>query len=176
MSNDEIGAAGTIGSAPVCKNCGSERVVTDAWACWNPRSGLWELEASFDYAHCHVCEGETKLRWVKVEEPSSKRVQELNDAFRKFGQGNGTVLVTRGVADLGQDQMIEVAEMVRAFDTFTEDNDPYGEHDFGAIDFDGERIFWKIDTYDLKKEGMSPNPGNPAVTHRVLTIMLANEY
>jgi hypothetical protein len=28
------------------------------------------------------------------------------------------------------------------FDAFTEDDDPWGEHDFGAFDHEGERIFW----------------------------------
>jgi len=32
---------------------------------------------------------------------------------------------------------------VRAFDAFTNDNDPHGEHDFGAIDEGGVRCFWK---------------------------------
>ena len=35
--------------------------------------------------------------------------------------------------------------MVSHFDAFTPDNDPYGEHDFGSIDLDGEKLFWKID-------------------------------
>ncbi len=51
METVEEDIAGTIWSTPVCSSCGSERVVTDAWACWNPRSGLWELEASFDQAY-----------------------------------------------------------------------------------------------------------------------------
>jgi len=34
------------------------------------------------------------------------------------------------------------------FDSFTPDNDPYGEHDFGTIDWQEEKIFWKIDYYD----------------------------
>ena len=37
---------------------------------------------------------------------------------------------------------------VIAFDAFTEDNDPHGEHDFGAFDHAEHRIFWKIDYYD----------------------------
>jgi hypothetical protein len=28
-----------------------------------------------------------------------------------------------------------------------EDNDPHGEHDFGAFEHEGQRIFWKIDYY-----------------------------
>jgi hypothetical protein len=53
---------------------------------------------------------------------------------------------------------------------------PGGEHDFGAVEVAGERLFWKIDSYDPMLRQGSENPGNEAVTHRVLTIMLASEY
>lgn len=65
---------------------------------------------------------------------------------------------------------------IRSFDGFSKDNDPWGEHDFGAIEIGEEKIFWKIDAYDLDLRWGSPNPANPAVTHRVLTVMLASEY
>ncbi len=59
---------------------------------------------------------------------------------------------------------------------FTPDNDPFGEHDFGAFEQNGERIVWKIDYYDLAMEFGSPDPADPYQTTRVLTIMLAGEY
>jgi len=65
---------------------------------------------------------------------------------------------------------------VRAFDAFTGDNDPHGEHDFGAFDLCEERLFWKIDYYDQDLRFGSPDPTDPAVTRRVLTIMLASDY
>jgi hypothetical protein len=65
---------------------------------------------------------------------------------------------------------------VREFSDFTEDNDPHGEHDFGSFELDGETLFWKIDAYDTDYNFGSPNPADPAVTRRVLTILLAEEY
>jgi hypothetical protein len=61
-------------------------------------------------------------------------------------------------------------------DSFTEDNDPHGEHDFGAFEHEGARIFWKIDYYAPDMEHGSENPADPKQTVRVLTIMLASEY
>jgi hypothetical protein len=102
------------------------------------------------------------------------RIRELNDACRA-GDG-GQVFVTDGVRANGPKFVTEVCQAVAAFDDFTPENDPYGQHDFGALTVSGERLFWKIDYYDLALEGHSPDPMNPAVTRRVLTIMLASEY
>jgi hypothetical protein len=38
------------------------------------------------------------------------------------------------------------------------------------------RHFWKIDSYDRNTEFGSPDPADPDVTTRVLTIMRADEY
>jgi hypothetical protein len=77
---------------------------------------------------------------------------------------------------LTEDRLADLLDLVRAFDRFTPDNDPYGEHDFGAIELSGDRYFFKIDYYDLSKTAASPDPANPAVTQRVMTIMRADEY
>ena len=99
-----------------------------------------------------------------------ERVAMLNDSFRK--QNPGMYMLTRGVVDnldLG-----EVVEKVRSFDDFNEDNDPYGEHDFGSFTVSGVKIFWKIDYYDEALKGWC-DPLSPDC-HRVLTIMRADEY
>jgi hypothetical protein len=70
-----------------------------------------------------------------------------------------------------------VVESVQNFTSFTEDNDPYGEHDFGTIALDGIGwVFWKIDYYDPSFTYASDDPADPTKTRRVLTIMLAEEY
>lgn len=63
---------------------------------------------------------------------------------------------------------------IRAFNTFGEGNDPYGEHDFGRLEWEGETVFWKIDYYNKALTG-GVSPLSP-LCQRVLTVMLANEY
>lgn len=45
----------------ICKTCGSDNVSRDAWADWDAREQQWVLRCAFDYAHCHDCDGETRL-------------------------------------------------------------------------------------------------------------------
>ena len=108
-----------------------------------------------------------------------ERAKSLNDEMRCGGPrdtGSDKWLLASGVIDLGSDSVGRVLDRVRAFDAFDEDNDPYGEHDFGAFEFDGEKLFWKIDYYNTTLDGGSPDPSDPSVTVRILTIMLALEY
>ncbi len=73
-------------------------------------------------------------------------------------------------------RQLTILQAVAKFDSFDEDNDPYGEHDFGALEVEGERLFWKVDYFDRSLAAGSPDPADPLVTTRVLTIMLAEEY
>jgi hypothetical protein len=70
----------------------------------------------------------------------------------------------------------EVFDRLIKFTAFDDGNDPYGEHDFGAFKVDGHSVFWKIDYYDRTRCFGSPDPTDPKVTVRILTIMLAAEY
>jgi hypothetical protein len=106
---------------------------------------------------------------------TTDRIRALNDDFRRSFVG-GLVVITAGVEAMPAEQRKSLLAKVRAFDLFTEDNDPHGEHDFGAIDEGGVRYFWKIDCYDRATEFGSPDPADPAVTTRVLTILRADEY
>jgi len=99
----------------------------------------------------------------------------LNDNFRKTFTG-GQVLLTAGIAAMSSEDKANIVSLVQNFDNFNKGNDPYGEHDFGSFDYKGNKIFFKIDYYDLNNEFMSENPADPTVTNRVLTIMTAYEY
>ena len=97
----------------------------------------------------------------------------LNDQARQTLK-ECRVVITQGVQ--GLKDVPDLLDQVRRYDAFTPNNDPYGEHDFGAIRYQGQTIFWKIDYYDLDLHMHSPDPSNETVTARVLTIMLAEEY
>ena len=101
-------------------------------------------------------------------------IRSLNDAFRKTFKG-GAVIVTAGIAALGEATQQRIFAAVQAFDAFDEDNDPWHEHDFGALEIDGERVFFKLEYYDLARAMHSEDAANPTKTERVMTIMLADE-
>ena len=50
----------------VCGTCGSEDVSHDAWGDWDVATQRWKLRVVFDYAHCHACDGETRLEEVPL--------------------------------------------------------------------------------------------------------------
>jgi hypothetical protein len=106
------------------------------------------------------------------------RVRELNDAFRRdiFNRHLGTLMITAGVAALKDGDRFALVREVQCFEDFNENNDPYSEHEFGAIDFKDERYFFKIDYYDKNNRFHSPDKASPELTNRVLTIMQADEY
>ena len=111
-------------------------------------------------------------------------ITKQNDQFRSrlgtpvFGTDLlGRFVFTPGIDALAPEVQIDIWFLVRDFDAFTEDNDPYGEHDFGAIDHAiAGKVFWKIDYYDPSFTMGSEDPSDIAQTRRVLTVMLANEY
>ena len=119
----------------------------------------------------------------------AEQIARLNDLARRAMGISCVVVATEDVRALPEAEQSRLRELVETFDAFTPDNDPYGERDFGAIyqGVDGvwstsrpvdvaETVFWKIDAYDRALRFGSEDPADPAVTRRVLTIMLASEY
>ena len=94
----------------------------------------------------------------------------LNDQFRKNSFKD--IYFTCGAQSLEDREGLMQA--IRTFDDFSEGNDPYKEHDFGSLNWHGDKVFWKIDYYDQSLQ-MWEDPTS-AKCQRVMTVMLADEY
>jgi hypothetical protein len=104
----------------------------------------------------------------------TEQIRTLNDRLRQDFSA-GRAVITIGVAALGAEAVARIVKTIAVYDDFCHANDPYEEHDFGAFEADGQVIFFKIDYYDKALTYHSPDPTDPAVTERVITIMLAEE-
>ena len=105
----------------------------------------------------------------------TERIRALNDELRQHLLG-GLAVMTPGVAALGPDAVDRIVKTISVFDDFCHANDPHEEHDFGSFEAEGTTIFFKIDYFDRSLSCHSPDPADPSVTERVITIMLAEEY
>ncbi|OYW84757.1 hypothetical protein B7Z17_03575, partial [Candidatus Saccharibacteria bacterium 32-49-10] len=92
-------------------------------------------------------------------------IAKINDEFRRVE----TMCVSQGVFNMYD--TLGLIKAVRQYKDFTEDNDPHGEHDFGSLEWEGCKVFWKIDYYDPSFEVWC-DPLNPEC-ERVLTLYLA---
>ncbi len=110
-----------------------------------------------------------------MERKHQSRIRDLNDQLRTHGRG-GIVVMTDGIATLGASTVNEVFRAVAAFDGFNQDNDPHGEHDCAILTVAAVQVLWKIDYYDRSRRFLSPEPADPKVTVRILTVMRADEY
>jgi hypothetical protein len=104
-----------------------------------------------------------------------QRIRALNDELRRYHRG-GIIVLTPGVRSLPAPTLQLIDDAVSTFSTFDQDNDPYGEHDFGTVAVGDHVVMFKIDYYDLDLRYRSPDPSDPGITRRVMTLMLAEEY
>lgn len=101
------------------------------------------------------------------------RIAEKNDFLRKFLPSlpyPHRLFISSGLADMGRDVVDAVLGKVREFGEFTPDNDPYGEHDAGVVEHEGEDYYWKYDYVDDDLETYKPDG------IRFLTIMKLKDY
>ncbi len=98
-------------------------------------------------------------------------IARLNDGARENAVN---YMATRGILALDPQMISDIYVRVQNFKDFTEDNDPYGEHDFGSFVIARNEVFWKIDYYNHELSAWC-DPLSPEC-RRVLTIMLAEEY
>jgi hypothetical protein len=118
----------------------------------------------------------TKQLRVSAANERKNRIALLNDHFRMTGIG-GKMVMTRGIANLGEEMVAKVINALREYSAWSPGDDPYGQHDFGVIKLaEPLKVFFKIDYYDARMEFGSDDPADPEKTTRVLTLMLADEY
>jgi len=118
--------------------------------------------------------------------PDAVTIGAQNDAFRRLAclgiapnsPIQGRMHVTRSLIEAGEGFMAEAVKATGAFDTFEPENDPEGWHDFGAVEIQGETVFWKLDLYEAGSDFRfgAEAPDNPETTMRVLTIMMARDW
>ena len=112
---------------------------------------------------------------TETKSTQTDRIPALNDELRKnFSKGHA--VMTMGIAALGAEAVARIVQTIEFYDDFCHANDPFEEHDFGSFVADGHTIFFKIDYFDPTLTADSPDPSDPVVTKRVITIMLAEEY
>ena len=117
--------------------------------------------------------------------PKIEKIALLNDELRKKlitgelfkADSKDKAFITRGASVFanGMNRM-QFLNNVALYRNFTEDNNPYGERDFGNFMYQKEKIFWKIDYKDNSMMYHSPDASDPSQTIRVLTIMKASEW
>ena len=118
-------------------------------------------------------------------------IARLNDAARAGSLPTSSTVFTRALAailagdagDPGARQaslMLGQAALRRLINetAIEPGNDPHGERDFGAVEFLGHKIFWKIDVYanDGTFSWGSETPWDAQQSFRIVTIMLASDW
>jgi hypothetical protein len=121
----------------------------------------------------------------------TERICRLNDLTRTQPLiVNASWVMTEGIAHLltgdteldgstakeALARMIALRRAIAEYSDWSDGNDPYGEHDFGAFDLFGQRILFKVDYYHPDHDTHAPVPDSIELCRRVLTVMLAEEY
>ena len=107
-------------------------------------------------------------------------IARLNDDARLGCDHRARILFTRNCletfcAEAGAHPALIQAELLRAFRTcdFATDSP---ERDFASILYRDRKVWMKIDYYDLDCQFGSDDPANAAMTTRVITILLPEDW
>ena len=114
-------------------------------------------------------ESESMEDYTKQDSSKAETIARKNDYIRKNLRG-AVIMVTPSVQSLSEQDGEALFRKIRDFNEFDKGNDPYGEHDFGAVNHGGVKYFFKFDYLDdsfkyFKEDG-----------NRILTIMRSDEY
>lgn len=111
-------------------------------------------------------------------------IAKQNDAFRTSvtasvkapGVPPGKLVMTAGIAAQSDEFRAALIGALIAFDAFDADSDPYGLHEMGMLEIEGERVWFKFDLYDENYEYGAETPTDTKRTRRVLTLLFPSEY
>lgn len=111
-------------------------------------------------------------------------IAKQNDAFRTSITASvkspdvppGKLVMTSGVAAESDAFRAAMFGALIAFEDFNEDADPYGCHEMGVLEIEGQTVWFKFDLYDENYEYGAETPTDPNRTRRVLTLLFPSEY
>jgi hypothetical protein len=83
----------------------------------------------------------------------AEQIAKLNDRARSGFDPSARIMFTRGCLDAfcsgdTPSGLVAQAELINTIRRHRFEEDTYGERDFGAFTFRGEKVFFKIDLYD----------------------------
>jgi hypothetical protein len=106
---------------------------------------------------------------------TSHQIAKGNDMLRTSFKGSkwDKIRLTNAVVWSGKFHAIK--EAIKKFNAFSEDNDPYKEHDFGMVTVSGDSYYFKFDYYD-KELRFGADPYEDTCFRRVMTVMHTKEY
>ena len=119
-----------------------------------------------------------------TETQTAAIIAQQNDAFRRSITASvkaanvppGKMVMTAGIAAEGDEFRAKMFSALVAFDDFNEDADPYGLHEMGVLEIEGQKVWFKFDLYDENYEYGAETPTDPKRTRRVLTLLFPSEY
>lgn len=112
---------------------------------------------------------------TRVDPAVTQRLRQLNNAFRKTGEG-GITTISMAVHAIGPKAVSEIRAAIAAFTGFDSSGSEESEHDYGTINYQGQMVYWKIDYFDEDVAFASSDATDPDVTVRVMTILLASDF
>jgi hypothetical protein len=98
------------------------------------------------------------------------KIIELNDQLRTTFKG-GRVQMTRNVYDLDDRLRGRALSVMARYNKFDESS----EHDVGVFIFAGYSFEWRIEYRGKDDFGVSPDPADPELTFRVLTLYAVDD-
>ena len=104
----------------------------------------------------------------------AERLRALNDQLRTTFIG-GTVMITKGIEAIPFAKRKRILEQVRSFGAFDAENDPTASM-IARSSKPRANASCSRSTIPIARCGFIRRSADPAVTARILTIMLASEY